>query len=189
MQDTIGVQRPPFGVGLVAPDGWQVLRSAAPTLRDDLLALVARSPAWAALDERRRRGSAVLLGAVAELSAASGALATLLGTDLPGVAVVTLAWRRTAPLRADLDLARLVAGVDRDAPLVETGTGPGVLVRAQRPGPAGGPWSTSQLLVPVPGSVWLATLTATALSEQAARAADEALLDVAGSLRVQRRAA
>ncbi|WP_432543068.1 hypothetical protein [Kineococcus sp. SYSU DK002] len=192
MNPTIGPVRPPFGFSLDAPDGWEALRSAPGELHDDLLAVVTRSAVWPGLDARRRRGLANLLGLVAQAAAASGAIATFLrsatapGGD-PETGVVTVSWTRTAPLRADLDLARLVLEADRSAPEVPTGVGPGVRVDRTGTGPTGGPWSTTQLAVPVPDSVWLATFTGTALAGTSVGAVRQAVAALAGSLRVERR--
>lgn len=192
--------RPPFAFTAAAPLGWDALRGDAPSLRDDLVALVARSAVWPELTERRRRGVAEVLGAVARVSAATGAVATLLHVgpapspqpgapgqvpdDVPPeVSSITLTWLRTAPLLADLDLARLVV---QDGEPVGTGIGPGVVARRTEPTPTGAEQVTSQIAAPVPGSIWLAVLTGTTSAVEHAPAMDDALLAFAQSLRVDR---
>ena len=183
--------RPPFAFTATAPVGWEALRGDAPSLRDDLVALVARSPLWPALTDRQRRGAASVLTSVARISAATGAVATLLhvgpaapgSDDAPEVSSITLTWLRTAPVLADLDLARLV--VPRGGP-VETGLGPGVLARRIEDTPTGAEQITSQIAAPLPGSIWLAVLTGTTTALVHAPAMDDALLAVARSLQVDR---
>ena len=165
------------------------MRGDAASLRDDLLAIVARTPAWAALDERRRRGLATTLSAVADVSGLTGAVAVLLrtgattGSTTPDVSTLTLSWLRTAPVLADLDLARLVVPGDD---LVDTGLGPGVIARRIEDSPTGGDSITSQIAAPVPDSIWLAVLTGTATDVAHAPAMDDALLAFAASLQVDR---
>ncbi|WP_028047830.1 hypothetical protein [Cellulomonas sp. URHE0023] len=183
--------RPPFAFTAAAPPGWETLRGDTPSLRDDLFALVARTPLWAELDTRRRRGLGSVLTSVARVSASVGAVVTLLhvgradeiepGAE-PAVSAVTLTWLRTAPVLADLDLARLV--VPGGQP-VETGLGPGVVARSLQDGPAGAEWVTSQIAAPVPGSIWLAVLTGTTSALEHAPTMDDALLAFAASLRTE----
>lgn len=182
--------RPPFAFTAAAPPGWDALRGDAPSLRDDLVALVARSALWPTLTDRQRRGLANVLGSIAGVSAATGAVATLLrvgaaapGDAEPDVSSITLSWLRTAPLLADLDLARLV--VQHGEP-VETGVGPGVVARRVEDTPTGAEQITSQIAAPVPGSIWLAVLTGTTSALAHAPAMDDALLAFAQSLRVDR---
>lgn len=184
--------RPPFAFAAAAPPGWDALRGDAPSLRDDLVALVARSALWPTLTDRQRRGLANVLGSVAGVSAATGAVATLLRVGAPGtapgdgepdVSSITLSWLRTAPLLADLDLARLV--VQHGEP-VETGVGPGVVARRVEDTPTGAEQITSQIAAPVPGSIWLAVLTGTTSALEHAPAMDDALLAFAQSLQVDR---
>jgi hypothetical protein len=159
-------------------------------LRDDLMAVVARSALWPTLTVRQRRGLANVLGSVAQVSAATGAVATLLrvgpaaGPDaLPEVASIALTWIRTAPILADLDLARLV--VENGEP-VETGLGTGVVARRVETTPTGAEQITSQIAAPLPDSIWLAVLTGTTSALEHAPAMDDALRAVALSLRVDR---
>ncbi|KQR11796.1 hypothetical protein [Cellulomonas sp. Leaf334] len=183
--------RPPFAFTMTAPSGWEVFRGDAKGLRDDLVALVARSALWPTLTERQRLGLANVLRSVAGVSAATGAVATMLrvGTvqntpdALPDVASLSLTWLRTAPVLADLDLARLVV---RDGEPVETGLGPGVLARRVESTPTGAEQITSQVAAPLPDSIWLAVLTGTSSALEHAPAMDEALRAVALSLRVDR---
>ncbi|GEL98882.1 hypothetical protein [Cellulomonas terrae] len=183
--------RPPFAFTVTAPPGWEAFRGDAKGLRDDLVALVARSALWPTLTERQRLGLANVLRSVAGVSAATGAVATMLrvggtpvGPDaLPDVASLSLTWLRTAPVLADLDLARLVV---RDGEPVETGLGPGVLARRVESTPTGADQITSQVAAPLPDSIWLAVLTGTTSALEHAPAMDEALRAVALSLRVDR---
>lgn len=192
--------RPPFAFSATAPEGWEALRGDAPSLHDDLVAVVARSTLWGELDARQQRGVASVLGEVARVSATTGAAATLLhmgatgGADDdvvtadapptdPAVSSVTLTWLRTAPVLADLDLARLV--LDGGEP-VTTGLGPGLLARRVEPGPTGGEQVTAQLAAPLPESIWLAVLTGTTTALAHAPALEEAVLAVGRSLQVDR---
>lgn len=184
--------RPPFGFTVVAPAGWQALRGDAPSLADDLLALVARTPLWQELDDRRRGGLGHLLHGIARASAATGAVATLLRLpaglvpapdEEPEVSAISLTWMRTAPVRADLDLARLVL---REGDLVATGLGPGLVAVHGRTTVTGGEQHTVQVGVPVPDSVWLAVLTGTTSGVRHVPALTEAVLAVAASLQVDR---
>lgn len=186
--------RPPFSFTITAPPGWEALRGDAPSLRDDLVALVARTPLWASLTPKQREGAGTLLGGVARMAASTGAVATLLRVEHdpagPVVASITLGWMRTAPLRADLDLARVVAGGGSP---VETGLGPGLLSHRQEPiGPDAVNVST-QVVAPVPTSVWLAVITGSTgvtpagVDGPAVAATDAAVLAVARSLGVRRR--
>lgn len=184
--------RPPFGFTMRAPAGWQALRGDAPSLADDLLALVARTPLWQQLDDRRRGGLGFLLHGVARASAATGACATLLhlptaaptsaspaGED-PEVSSISLTWLRTAPLRADLDLARLVL---REGEPVTTGLGPGlVATRSDDEAEA----HTVQVAAPVPDAIWMAVLTGTTTAATHLAAVEEAVLAVAASLEMNR---
>lgn len=180
--------RPPFAFTATAPPGWETLRGDAVPLRDDLVALVARSALWPTLTDRQRRGVASVLESVARVSAATGAVATLLhvgappaaGTE-PEVSAITLTWLRTTPVLADLDVARLVV---TDGEPVETGLGPGVVARRVERTPTGADQITSQVAAPVPGTIWLVVLTGTTTTLAHAPAMDDALLDVAASLRV-----
>ena len=183
--------RPPFAFTMRAPAGWTALRGDAVSLGDDLLALVARTPLWQALDDRRRGGLGFLLHGVARASAASGAVATLLrlpdGPSKQGdeaeVSSISLTWLRTAPVRADLDLARLVL---REGEPVTTGLGPGLGVTRHETTTGGGEQHTVQVAAPVPDSIWLAVLTGTTTTEQHVPALEEAVLAVAASLGVDR---
>lgn len=184
--------RPPFAFTVTAPPGWEAFRGDAKGLRDDLVALVARSALWPTLTERQRLGLANVLRSVAGVSAATGAVATMLrigGADpvrpdaLPDVASLSLTWLRTAPVLADLDLARLVV---RDGEPVETGLGPGVLARRVESTPTGAEQITSQVAAPLRDSIWLAVLTGTTSALEHAPAMDDALRSVALSLRVDR---
>lgn len=179
---------------MTAPPGWEAFRGDAPGLRDDLVALVARSALWPTLTERQRLGLANVLRSVAGVSAATGAVATMLriGGDapepvradaLPDVASLSLTWLRTAPVLADLDLAGLV--VQQGEP-VETGLGPGVLARRIETTPTGADQITSQIAAPLPDSIWLAVLTGTTSSLEYAPGMDDALRAVALSLQVDR---
>lgn len=159
-------------------------------MRDDLVALVARTPVWAALDERRRRGAAAVLVSVARASAGSGAVVTLLrlgsagdASSEPEVSAISLTWLRTAPLRADLTLARLV--VQSDEP-VDTGIGPGLVARRVERTVTGALSSTSQVAAPVPGSIWLAVVTGTTSAPQFADDLHDAVLTFTAGLRVDR---
>lgn len=182
--------RPPFAFAATAPPGYEALRGDTPSLRDDLFALVARTPVWTELDERRRRGLASILEAVAQASATARAVATLLrlgdphaATDLPpDVSALTLSWLRTAPAVADLDLARLVL---RGGEPVETGLGPGVVARRVEHLPGGGALRTAQVAAPLSGSIWLAVVTGTSTRAHDT-ATDDALIALAASLRVDR---
>lgn len=181
--------RPPFPFRMAAPAGWHALRGDAPSLRDDLLALVTRTALWDALDERRQRGTAALLTAVARTSAATGAVATLVDVDpgrpgtVPRVAAISLTWWRTAPLRADLDLARLLIDADEQ---IATGLGPGLVRHIARTTPDGTEHVSAQLAAPLPDSIWLALLTASASTLEHADALAVALREVATSLHVER---
>lgn len=184
--------RPPFAFTLRAPAGWQALRGDAASLGDDLLALVARSPLWQALDDRRRGGLGFLLHGVARASAASGAVATLLRLpdgvapqtdEEPEVSTISLTWMRTAPVRADLDLARLVL---REGDAITTGLGPGLTVTRHETTVSGGEQHTVQVAAPVPDSIWLAVLTGTTTTAQHVPALEEAVQAVATSLEVER---
>ncbi|WP_142159806.1 hypothetical protein [Cellulomonas sp. SLBN-39] len=182
--------RPPFGFTVRAPAGWQALRGDAPSLADDLLALVARTPLWQELDDRRRGGLGHLLHGIARASAATGAVATLLrlpaaaaSDEEPEVSAISLTWMRTAPVRADLDLARLVL---REGEPVATGLGPGLVAVHGRTTVTGGEQHTVQVGVPVPDSVWLAVLTGTTSGVRHVPALTEAVLAVAASLQVDR---
>ncbi|MDC7121892.1 hypothetical protein OMK64_10130 [Cellulomonas fimi] len=159
-------------------------------MRDDLVGLVARTPLWAALDERRRRGAAAVLVSVARASAGSGALVTLLrlgsagdARSEPEVSTISLTWLRTAPLRADLTLARVV--VQGDA-TVDTGIGPGLVARRVERTVTGALSSTSQVAAPVPGSIWLAVVTGTTSAPQYADDLHDAVLAFAAGLHVDR---
>lgn len=181
--------RPPFAFTVTAPPGWEAFRGDAPGLRDDLVAYVARSALWPTLTERQRRGLANVLRSLAGVSAATGAVATMLRVGAgpadaePDVASLSLTWLRTAPVLADLDLARLVV---QDGEPVETGLGPGVLARRVEPTPTGAEQITSQVAAPLPDSIWLAVLTGTTSALEHAPAMDEALRAVALSLQVDR---
>ncbi len=181
---------------MTAPPGWEALRADAPSLRDDLLAVVARTPLWAALTPRQREGAGAVLGGIARMAASTGAVATLLrvadAPTGPVIASITLGWMRTAPLRADLDLARVVAG--GGAP-VTTGLGPGLLSRRHEPVGSDAVGVSSQVVAPVPDSVWLAVLTSSTgvapedVEGPAVAATEAALLAVAEGLGVSRRRA
>ncbi|GEK22315.1 hypothetical protein [Cellulomonas xylanilytica] len=184
--------RPPFAFTATAPPGWEAFRGDAPGLRDDLVALVARSAVWPALTERQRLGLANVMRSVAGVSAATGAVATMLrvGSAAPGradampdVASLSLTWLRTAPVLADLDLARLVV---QEGEPVDTGLGPGVVARRVESTPTGGEQITSQIAAPLPDSIWLAVLTGTSSALEHAPAMEEALHAVALSLQVDR---
>ncbi len=186
--------RPPFGFRLTAPPGWEALRGDAASLRDDLVAVVARTPLWDELDDRRRGGLAYVLDGIARASAATGALAVLLHlpdpadpaaltdptalTD-PAVAAITLTWFRTAPVRADLDLARLVLG---DGEPVVAGVGPALLTRRVEPQVTGGEQVTVQVAAPVPDSIWLALITGTTTTREHQPALEDAVRRVAAGL-------
>ena len=183
--------RPPFAFTVTAPPRWEAFRGDAPGLRDDLVALVARSALWPTLTERQRLGLANVLRSVAGVSAATGAVATMLRVGsapnapdaLPDVASLSLTWLRTAPVLADQDLARLVVP---DGEPVETGLGAGVLARRVESTPTGAEQITAQVAAPLLESIWLAVLTGTTSAPEHAPAMDEALLAVALSLRVDR---
>ncbi|SFJ64371.1 hypothetical protein [Cellulomonas sp. KH9] len=184
--------RPPFAFTLQAPAGWQTLRGDSASLGDDLLALVARTPLWAALDDRRRGGLGYLLHGVARASAASGALATFLHLpadvtpeqrDEPDVSTMSLTWLRTAPVRADLDLARLVL---RAGEPVATGLGPGLLATRSEETVTGGEQHTVQVAAPVPDSIWLAVLTGSTTGAPQVPALQRAVRALATSLTVDR---
>ena len=173
---------------MAAPGGWEVLRGDAKSLRDDLVALVARTELWAQLTERQRQGAATLAAGAARLSASTGAVATLLrlGVDdagQPAVASVSLGWLRTAPVLADLDLARLVLP---GAEPVETGIGPGLLARRDDPVPTGARNLTRQVVAPVPHSIWLASITGATASPDLVGHVEAAVRHVARSLTVTR---
>jgi hypothetical protein len=183
--------RPPFAFTLTAPTGWAALRGDAPSLHDDLLALVVRTPVWAQLDPRRRRGLSQVLDTIAQVSATTGAVTTLLhlGDDTPpahqpagadpAVSAITLTWLRTAPILADLALARLVLG---DGEPLTTGLGPGLVDRRIQTSPTGQDHITTQVAAPLPASIWIAVLTGTTTSLGSAPTMDDALLAVAASL-------
>ena len=182
--------RPPFGFTLRAPAGWQALRGDTPSLADDLLALVARTPLWEQLDDRRRGGLGVVLHGIARAGAATGGCATLLhlpapdatpADEHPEVSSISLTWLRTAPLRADLDLARAVLS---EGEPVATGLGPGLVTT--RADSAASEGHVLQLAAPVPGSIWLAVLTGTTTAAAYLPALEEAVLAVATSLGVHR---
>ena len=182
--------RPPFAFTMAAPGGWEVLRGDARSLRDDLVALVARSAVWDELTERQREGAATLLTGIARISASTGAVATFLRTGLdsegrPAVASVSLGWLRTAPVLADLDLARVVLP---DGEPVVTGLGPGLLARHQDAVPADGHHRSRQIVAPVPDSVWLATVTGATASAELVGDVEFAVRYVARSLGVTRTA-
>jgi len=180
--------RPPFAFTLTAPPGWQVLRGEARTLRDDLVTFAARSPLWARLSDRQRRGAATLLTGLAQISAANGALATLLHLDSDDgelqAAAITLAWLRTAPLRADLDLARLVLGEDGDP--VGTGLGPALVARTNMATFDDTQAQTTQIAAPLPDSIWLALISGTTTTPALADQTDTATLTVASALTLTR---
>ena len=178
---------------MTAPPGWAALRGDAPSLHDDLLALVVRTPVWAHLDPRRRRGLSQVLDTIAHVSATTGAATTLLHLDPgtppanqpavdaePAVSAITLTWLRTAPILADLDLARLVLG---DGEPLTTGLGPGLVNRSIETSPTGEDQITTQIAAPLPASIWIAVLTGTTTSLDHAPSMDDALLAVAASLR------
>lgn len=101
----------------------------------------------------------------------------------PEVSAISLTWMRTAPVRADLDLARLVL---REGEPVATGLGPGLVAVHGRTTVTGGEQHTVQVGVPVPDSVWLAVLTGTTSGVRHVPALTEAVLAVAASLQVDR---
>jgi hypothetical protein len=173
---------------MAAPGGWEVLRGDARSLRDDLVALVARTALWAQLSERQREGAATLAMGAARLSASTGAVATLLRLGMddagqPAVASVSLGWLRTAPVLADLDLARLVLP---DGEPVETGLGPGLLTRRDDPVPTGSRNFVRQVVAPVPQSIWLASITGATASPDQAGYVEAAVRHVARTLTVTR---
>lgn len=180
--------RPPFPFTLAAPGGWEVLRGDARSLRDDLVALVARTPLWAELTERQRAGAATLATGAARMSAATGAVATLLrlavdDEGVPAAAAVSLGWLRTAPVLADLDLARQILP---DGEQVVTGLGPGLLARRDDDMPSGGHNLTRQVVAPVRDSVWMATVTGSTASPALVGHVEAAVRHVARSLSVTR---
>lgn len=146
--------RPPFAFTLTAPSGWNTVRHDPRNLPDDLLHLLTGDPAGPRATPEEHRDLLDAVDRLVPALTAIGPLATFTRTGTTAdrrthLDVVTLGWLRTAPVLADLDLARALLGRGRR---ITSGLGPAVL-------DAEHDRQHVRVAAPVPGSVWLCVVT------------------------------
>lgn len=190
--------RPPFAFALTAPAGWVVLPGERRALTEALVAQLRTAPGWARLPSGHRSRFLGLIGDLAAMAASAGTVANFLHLDphgwdparpdhVPAVCHLSLAWMKTAPMLADLDLARLVAG---EADLVETvdlPAGPGLIRGTVTEHGHGAASYSVDAYVPIPGSLWMAVLAGFTTDEAQVEFLESAVRSTAATLSTEHR--
>jgi hypothetical protein len=172
--DSIKLGCPPFGFQVEGPDDWAVLETAPDAWRRSLDRLLSASPGWDRLPAARRRAGRGLFEDVVALAQRYGVLLTLVkfGADRSGklfAGSLSVGWYDSTPVRADIALARLVAGWADYVEEFETPAGPAVLrcevVEEDFPAVLAEDRraATAQVFLPVRRTAWTAVLSAVAV--------------------------
>lgn len=189
--------RPPFPFRVEGPPDWSALRTTREHLRRDVDAMCRTLPGWRELPAADQHATRSMLLDLGSLARDQGAVLTLATggrdarTGKPFMASLMLSWIRTDPLRADLDLARLVAGAGDYVRVIPARLGNGVLrcdvIAADgdlKPIVPGRYAYTAQAWVPVPRTRWMGMVTGTTPVQEHAEAIEKAVGRMAGSLDV-----
>jgi hypothetical protein len=164
---------PPFGFRIEGPDDWALLETAPNRWRRSLERLLDPPGRAGRLPAPTRREAAGVLQDLVAVAQYSGVVLCLvkLARDAAGrlfYGSLTLSWYDSAPVPADLALARLVVGQADGVEDLDTPTGPGLLHRTTETVPAdwrelfgGATAHAAQALVPVPGTWWTALVSGT----------------------------
>ncbi len=189
--------RPPFAFRVEGPPDWTSLRTTTEHLPRDVERMCRQLPGWRELAAAEQHATRTMLLDLGALAHDRGAVLTLAAggrdarTNQPFMASLMLSWLRTDPLRADLDLAQLVAGAGDHVEVIPARLGAGVLrcevIAADgdlKPVVPGRYAYTAQSWVPVPNTRWMGMITGTTPVQAHAEAIEKGVRRMAGSLDV-----
>ncbi|WGW12641.1 hypothetical protein LWF01_02405 [Saxibacter everestensis] len=189
--EQIALGRPPFGFQVSPQPGWQLMPPGGDELRNAAKDYIF-GQAFGNYSTAQKASILEAIRDVGSLSKSMGAVANLIHStpqdshDAVRISSIVFSWVKSAPMLADLDLAKVIIGDGDMLEEIALPVGPamikGEVTRLGSSASGDGEIYTVQVVAPVPGSLWFAMFTGIAFSEDQVEHLEEGVRQTAATL-------